>query len=103
MSKDRSAILRFAVVGLGIPVAYVGFQMLTEPSPWSPLNTLLSAIFMIFCPAALLTIPLIDVEIGTGGFYVVWMVVALLNAALYVVVGSAYVRLRKKREGPASS
>ncbi len=89
-------VLRFAAVGLGIAVVWVVYQMLTDPSPWSFLNNLLSAIFMILCPPVLLTFPLIDVEIGTGGFYVVWMVVALLNAALYAVIGSAYVRMRKK-------
>ena len=82
MNKDRRMVFRFAAVGLGIAIVWVVYQMLTDPSPWSLLNNLLSAIFMILCPPVLLTIPLIDFEIGTGGFYVVWMVVALLNAAL---------------------
>lgn len=101
VSKDRSTILRFAVVGFGIAVVFVGFQML-NPSPWSPLNSILSAIFMILCPPVLLTFPLLDVEIGTGGFYFLWMIVALLNAALYAVIASAYVSMRRKREGSAT-
>ena len=103
MSKDRRMVLRFAAVGLGIEVVWVVYQKLTDPSPWSLLNNLLSAIFVILCPPVLLTIPLIDVEIGTGGVYVVWMVVVLLNAALYAVTGSAYVGMRKKREGEAAN
>ena len=103
MNKDRRMVFRFAAVGLGIAVVGVVYQMLTDPSPWSLLNNLLSAIFMILCPPVLLTIPLFDVEIGTGGFYVVWMVVALLNAALFAVIGSAYVGTRKKREGEAAN
>jgi hypothetical protein len=71
--------------------------MLMEPSPWSALNNILSAIFMILCPAVLLTFPLLDVEIGNGGFSVLWMVVTLLNAAVYAVIGSVYAGMRKKR------
>jgi hypothetical protein len=92
-------VLRFAAVGFGIAVLFFGFQMLIEPSPWSRLNNILSAIFMILCPPVLL---LFNVEVGIGGFYVLWMVVALSNAAVYAVIGAAYVGLRKKREGPAS-
>jgi hypothetical protein len=58
---------------------------------------------MILCPPVLLTFPLLDVEIGTGGFYVLWMVVALLNAGLYAVIGGAYVGLRKKTDRSATS
>jgi hypothetical protein len=71
--------------------------MLVEPSPFAPLINVLSALFMILCPPVVLTFPLLDVKVGTGGLYVVWMVVALLNAALYAVIGSAYVRRRKER------
>jgi hypothetical protein len=103
MNKDRRTVFRFAAVGLGVFVAWVIYQMLTNPSPWSPLNNLLSAMFMILCPPVLLTIPLMDDEIGTRGIYVVWMIVAVLNAALYAAIGSAYVGKRKKREGEATN
>jgi hypothetical protein len=103
MSKDRRAIFRFAAVGLGIAVVWIVYQMLANPSPWSPLNNLLSVIFVILCPPVLLTFPLIDVEIGDGGSYAIWTVLALLNAALYAAIGSAFVRLRKEPEGPITS
>ena len=102
MRKDRSAVLRFAVVGFGIAVVFVGFQMLMNPSPWSPLNSILGTIFMILCPPVLLTFPLLDVKVETGGLYFLWTLVALLNAVLYAVMGAAYVRWRKKREGSAT-
>jgi Fe2+ transport system protein B len=97
MNKDRRTPFRFAAVGLGIPAVWVVYQMLVNPSPWSALNSLLSVIFVILCPPCLLTFPLIDVEIGDGGSYVIWMVVALLNAALYSGLGSAYLCMRKMR------
>ncbi len=103
MSKDRRMVFRFAAVGLGIPVVWIVYNMLTAPWPWSLLNNILSVIFVILCPPVLLTFPLIDVEIGAGGSYVVLMVVALLNAALYAGIGSAYVGLREKREGSTTS
>jgi len=104
VSKDRSTILRFAVIGFGIAVVFVTFRMLIGPlSPWSPLSDILSAILVILCPPVLLTFPLLDVKIGNAGFYLLWMVVALLNAALYAVIGSGYVGLRKGREGQAAN
>ena len=103
MSEDRRTILRFAAVGLGIFVVWIFYQMLANPSPWSPLNNLLSVIFMILCPPVLLTFPIIDVEIGDGGTYAIWTGLALLNAALYAAIGSAYVGLWKKPEGPITS
>jgi len=55
--------------------------------------------FMVLCPPSFLTIPLMDVEIGSEGFYPLWSVVALMNAVLYAIIGAPYVGLRKKREG----
>ncbi|SRR5216684_361907 len=98
MSKDRRTVFRFAAAGLGIFVVWIVYYSLTDPSPWSPLNNILSVIFIILCPPVLLTFPLLDVKIGTGGLCVVWTFVALLNAALYAAIGKTYVGLRKKRE-----
>ena len=103
MNKGRRSVFRFAAVGLGVFVAWVVYQMHANPSPWSLLNNLLSVVFMILCPPVLLTFPLFDVKIGTGGLYFVWTLVALLNAALYEAIGSAYVRRRRKREGEATN
>ncbi len=103
MNKDRRTVFRFAAVGLGIPAVWVFYQMLANPSPWSPLNSLLSVIFVILCPPCILTFPLIDAEIGDRGSYVIWMVVAILNAALYWGLGSAYLRMRKRRGSEGTS
>jgi hypothetical protein len=103
VNQDRSRILRFAAVGFGIAVVFVAFLMLVQPSPWSRLSNILSAMFMILCPPVLLTFPLLDVEIGTGSFCVLWMVVALLNAGLYAVIGVAYLGLREKQGDPQQS
>ncbi|MGB2899061.1 MAG: hypothetical protein WBB89_07340 [Candidatus Acidiferrum sp.] len=102
MSKDWRTILRFAVMGLVITAVFVAYQVLTDSSPPPPPNISLILMFMVLCPPSFLTIPLIDVEIGSEGFYPLWSIVALMNAVLYAVIGAAYVGLRKKREGPAA-
>lgn len=100
MSKDRNTILRFAAGGFGIAVVFVLLQILMDSLP--PDNALSNVVFgtcMILCPPSLLMIPLIDVETGTGGFYIIWAVLALCNAGLYAVIGSAFVGMRQKRGG----
>src|SRR5260370_36886363 len=94
MSKDRRMVFRFAAVGLGIPVVWIVYNMLTVPSPWSLLNNILSAIFVILCPPVLLTFPLIDVEIGTGGLFVGSLVVRRPNPPAPPDPRSASARLR---------
>jgi hypothetical protein len=42
-------------------------------------------------------------EPGTAGFYVLWFLAGLANAALYAIARAAHVGLRKKPEGPATS
>lgn len=103
MSKDRRTIFQFAFVGFAVAVVWLVYQVLTHPSPWSALSNFLSVMFMILCPPVLLTIPLIDVKTGTIETYLIWTVVALLNAGLYAVIGSAYFRMRKKRAGEVTS
>ncbi|SRR5216683_6763294 len=102
MSKDWRTILGFTAVGLGITVAFVAYQVLTDSSPPPPPNIPLYLICMILCPPSFLTIPLIDVEIGSEGIYPLWTIVALINAALYAVIGAAYVGLRRKRDESAT-
>lgn len=98
MSKDGFTIFRFAAVGFGIAALFVFLQVLMDPlPPGNSLSLWVTGTFMILCPPSWLTIPLIDVETGTSGFYGMWVVLALLNAGLYAVVGSAYVRMRQKR------
>jgi Fe2+ transport system protein B len=103
MNKNRRTALRSAGVGLGIPAVWVAYQTLANPSPWSPLSTVLSVIFVILCPPCLLTFPLIDVEIGDRSSYVIWMVVAILNAGLYWGLGSASLRMRRRRGSEGTS
>jgi hypothetical protein len=63
-----------------------------------PLDFLLFAANVILCPPILLFIWCIDCEYGTpAGVEVNLIVVGLLNAALYAMIGIAVVRHRKRR------
>ena len=87
----------WAITGLGITVLFVAYQHLIDfrvPAPPSTLG--LTFFFTILCPPALLSIPIIDAEIGTRDFYILWAVIAVLNAMLYAIIGVLVTRLRKK-------
>jgi hypothetical protein len=104
MSKDWRIILRFAVVGLVISAAFAAYQGVID----SKASTLsVSAGFIVLCPVSLLFTPLFvwffeAAEAGTPGFYLIWTLIGLANAALYAVIGAAYVGVRKKPEGDAA-
>ena len=101
MSRDWRTNLRFLAAGFGITAVFLAYQVLTDSSPPLPPNILLYLIFMILCPPSFLTIPLIDVEIGSEDFSPLCAIVAVLNSALYAVIGAAYVRARKKQAEPS--
>jgi hypothetical protein len=85
-------VLGSALLGLAITAVIVTYLVLTDSSPPPSPNLALAGVFFILCPPSLLTIPFIDAETGTGGFYFIWFFVALLNSALYAGVGAALAR-----------
>jgi len=87
VDKDWKLITGFAVFGLVVTglIAYMIFA-----------GSLDLDLFLIFCPPILLYIPLSEVMKHKGDPYVIWSLIALLNSALYAVVGAAVVGLRKK-------
>jgi hypothetical protein len=53
-------------------------------------------VFAILCPPSLVSSRMIDAEVGTHAFYVLWTMIAILNAALYFLV-AAMLRAVKRR------
>jgi hypothetical protein len=97
MSKwKRLSIIGF--VGLIVPGLLVAYQIAANSaaSPPQTLNRFLLIAAVLLCPPSLLSIGFIDAEIGTSGFYFVWALIALLNAALYCGVGTIFFRKRQK-------
>lgn len=94
--KRRRLIMILAAAGFLIAVAIGAYSQLTDSSPPKPLNVPLWTTFMILCPSALLSVPLIDVEPGSTDFVIMWLAIGLLNSGLYAVVGMIVGRLRWK-------
>jgi hypothetical protein len=105
MSKDWKIIFRFAALGLAIGAIFPAQQALIDSGTR---NLSMDAVLFVLCPVSLLFMPLSvyffeAAEAGSPGFYMLWALVSLANAALYTVIGAAYVGIQKKREGGAAS
>ena len=83
MTASGRGIFRSAAFGFTITAAFVSYQLLSDPQFLIGRNSGLMLAFVILCPPSLLSIPLIDVEVGTNSFYILWIVIGMLNAALY--------------------
>ncbi len=95
MSKDWRTILRFAALGLAIAAGiYAYFAFLTVRT--TDLDILVGKVSLILCPPSLLCLLYCGHDIVTGPNAGIWGVIALTNAALYAMVGGAYVGLRAR-------
>jgi len=91
LSKRQQLTIGLASLGLVLAVMVWAYTEFAKSA--GPLAGLVSA---ILCPPALLSIPLIDVEVGTPDYRIMWAVFAFMNAALYAVIGSVIGKLRWK-------
>jgi hypothetical protein len=87
---------RFATIGFSITVLFVVYQLLVNLDLFSLREFLPMIVFAILCPPSLISVPIIDAEVGTHAFYFLWAIIAILNAALYFVV-AAMLRAVKRR------
>ena len=103
MAKPWKTIVSFAFLGLtiaGLAYAYAAFYDYTKPM--NGLKAGLFAVSAILCPAQLLFAFCIDCEvIGWNGFFM-YSIIAVLNVALYTVIGALVVGRRKKQFAPNS-
>jgi hypothetical protein len=91
VSKLLKITLISAALGMAVTLVLATYLLLTSSttSPPKPMGDRLFTTFVVLCPAALFSIPFIDAETGTGAFYVLWVGIGLVNAALYAGVGAA--------------
>jgi len=87
---------RFAIVGLVMAAAFVVSQLATDPLSNAPAQELVRFAFIILCPPSLISIPIIDAEVGTSGFFFLWTIIAVLNALFYASVAAVVTRRLKK-------
>ena len=89
---------RSAVLGFAVTAAFVSYQLVTDPQSSVNRNSELMLLFVILCPPSLLSIPIIDAEVGTSGFYFLWIIIGVLNGALYASVRALIARRFKKAD-----
>jgi hypothetical protein len=93
-----------AILGFAITAIFVAYRFTIDfRAPASRSTSLLIGFFTVLCPPALLSIPIIDVEVGTSGFYVLWVFIAVVNAVLYSAIAGAIARLRREGSFSASN
>jgi hypothetical protein len=88
MKKNWKRNFRFGLLGLAIAFFFVVYQLGSDQWLPSPLNVSLMVLFMVLCPPSLLSIPIIDAEVGTSFFYVIWSIIGVLNAVLYMAIAA---------------
>jgi hypothetical protein len=91
LSKRQQLTIGLGSLGLVVAVMVWAYTEFVKSA--GPLSGLVCA---ILCPPALLSIPLIDVEVGTSGYRIMWAVFVFMNSALYAVIGSVIGKLRWK-------
>jgi hypothetical protein len=96
--KRRRLTIGLAVLGFVIAAIIWAYSELTDSPPPRPFNLPLWSAFMILCPPSFLTIPLIDVEPGSTDFAIMWLMLGLVNSALYAVIGTVVGRFRWKAD-----
>jgi hypothetical protein len=102
MGKRGKTIVGFAVLGFAITAGFYVLGVYTDyQKPTGLLDAVLAIANIILCPPVLLFVWCFDCEYGTpAGLAVNLVMVGLLNAALYAVIGLAVAR-RRERNGCA--
>jgi len=94
--KPWRIIAAFALMGLVIAAAPYGAAAFDDyTKPMTGLRLAFWTLSMILCPPQFLFVLCIDCEvIGMDGF-IMYSIIGVLNAALYAVIGAAFVGLRR--------
>ena len=105
-AKRKRLRLTLVLACSGFVVAAIGAACAEFADSYPPhLGAALGILAIIVCPPSLIFVALIDVEPGTADFAVTWLAIAVVNAALYAVIGLGVGRLvwRSGDQGSNSS
>lgn len=99
MGKRWNTIIGCAVLGFAVTAGFYVLGVYTDyTKPLGLLGAALDVANIILCPPILLFAWCIDCEYGTpAGLEVNLVMVGLLNAALYAVIGLAVARRRERK------
>jgi len=91
MSDSGRRPFSAAMFGFAITAVFVSYQLLTDLQSPIHRDSAFMILFLVLCPPSLLSITF-DPEVGTNAFYLLWTLVALLNAGLYATVRALLLR-----------
>ena len=77
--KRRKLIVLLTALGFGIAAIIWGYSEWIDSLHPRSFSFALSGAFMILCPPSLLSVPLIDIEPGSGSFALMWLVIGPLK------------------------
>ena len=97
MKVSGHSIFRSAVLGFSITAAFVSYQVLTDPQSALARSSTIMLTFLVLCPPSILSITR-QTEIGTDSYYILWIVIGLLNAVLYAGVRTFFSRRLKRAD-----
>jgi hypothetical protein len=97
MSVSGHSIFRSAVLGFSITAAFVSYQLLTDSPSALARSSSIMLTFLVLCPPSILSITR-QTEVGTNNYYILWIVIGLLNAALFASVRILISRRLKKAD-----
>ena len=98
MSARRSGSFRVAMFGLGITAVFLSYQLLTDSQSPVPRNSDLMLVFVVLCPPSVLSLAFRTTEIGSHSFYLLWALIAVLNAALYASIRALIARVAHRSD-----
>ena len=96
--KRRKLTIGLALCGLIIAGAFFAYSE-TDPPPQSRTALLAGVAALVLCPGSLLFVTWIDIEAQTTASAVMWLIIGLINFALYGAIGTVVGRFRWKGDG----
>src|SRR5258708_21698758 len=95
--KRRQLKIGLAMIGFVIAAAFF-FYFETDPRVGSVPALWATGIALILCPGSLLFVTWLDIEPQTTAFTTMWLVIALINSALYGTIGGVVGKFRWKAD-----
>lgn len=100
--KRRKLTIGLALCGLIIAGAFFAYSE-TDPPPQSRMAFLAGVVALVLCPGSLFFVTWIDIEAQTTASAVMWLIIGLINFALYGGIGWLVGRFRWKADGAAGA
>jgi hypothetical protein len=85
MSDSGRRSFSAAMFGFAITAAFISYQLLTDTQSPIARDSGFMILFVVLCPPSLLSVAF-DPEIGSHSFYVLWTLIALMNAGFYATI-----------------